>query len=118
MYDPTVLFDKLAGFDTADGIASFFKEQGIKGYEQDEGSCAIAMYFRMNVQDMYDVSVSDVIQCQMQWGSSDDPVLFLSTPAMLDFIGKFDQGMYPELIMCHEDEGCVCSQCQESNDYR
>lgn len=120
MIDPGVCFDKLAGFQTADEIADYFKGEGIQGQMQIETRCPIATYFYRHTDSLF-VSVGTIIELHTAHPSYDHAQsqwLAECTEAMNDFIQVFDEGEYPELISCIEDESCGCPSCRRSEFYQ
>lgn len=72
--------------DTADGIAAFLAERGVKGYRHSHRSCPIANYL-----DAVSVSAFG-----LTWK---EPALTVDIPRpALLFVRHFDNGEYPELI--------------------
>lgn len=93
MIDPTVVMDKLRNFETADELAAYFKEEGVKGVRATASSCPIALYFTQHTGKKVTVSSRIKIwESEVQMGES-----FGHTPATEKFIDLFDEGFYPEL---------------------
>lgn len=88
--------DKLAAFDTAEGIREFFAAEGVKARVGNGTDCAIAQYVWDGSGRQVYVGRYDVM-CLIE--NSKQVTLFGNTAAMQDFIGNFDCGRYPELVV-------------------
>lgn len=110
MLDPDVVFDKLAGFQTANELADYLKSENCQGYMQIETLCPIARYFYqhtsmplVNVGEFVSISQYDQVD---EWQKE-------CTETMKEFIQEFDNYTYPALVLCTEDEYCPCRGCRE-----
>ena len=91
-------FDKLAALPTPEAIRDFLIAEGVRGCKHAPESCALAAYMTANSE--IDVSVG--YNYIVTYGSCDDALgetLAPPTPAMRDFIVRFDNGEYPELVV-------------------
>lgn len=94
--------DKLITIGSAEQIALFFEEQGIKGEVASSSSCAIAEYVKLATGEGLvhsfwgQVTVCDPIEGSSA-GTTRERVSHESV--LLDnFMAKFDNGCYPNLI--------------------
>lgn len=96
MIDFGVAFDKLASMETADDIANYFRAEGIQGIRVRHDACPIANW--MSMQTGRRISAADVIvdlhDCQLRESA---------TPAMREFMEKFDTDQYPDLVRRNYD---------------
>ena len=93
-FDPGSLRNLISEFykwETADQIAELFRAEGIKGDRNVLESCPIAGYATK-------CSGIDVEVNEYGISFSGGKFNFPATPAMKDFILRFDQGFYPELV--------------------
>ena len=121
MYDPEVLFDKLAYMGSANEIAAYLYSCGIKGEVSNTKTCALAVYFQ-RMADRDTVEINDSIHVSTDgtiidlFGEMIENFLtFEHTPATLEFIIKFDGLDYPELVRCSGNEWCQCTRCEPEN---
>lgn len=102
MVDINVVYDKLCNFESANDLASYFKELGIKGVEQDAMACPITNYVMMETNLNYVITNTEYLTVSSRSPSIYDntDVVFQGrhTAAMADFVHEFDQGKYPELV--------------------
>lgn len=75
---------------TADEIAGLLKEQGIKGWRNDPDDCPLAVYSGFTITR----------RCYMDEEENEYP----APRSVLEFINKFDDNQYPELISDFDDE--------------
>lgn len=91
--DPEVVFDKLAQFQTADEIANYLRNEGIQGGRNLAFRCPIANYMRTHTGRKHGVTQDDV-----DMDTGDLYYKRENTPAIKEFIVRFDQGLYEDLI--------------------
>lgn len=113
--DLDVAFDKLAGFETADDIASFLKGYGIRAIPKNRNHCAVSEWMRditgvedvqasgmevmahehmrteTELQQMPAITYNEFSRAAFGWKRQ-------HTNAMKEFIQRFDNGAYPDLI--------------------
>lgn len=88
--DPQVAFDKLTQFQTADELANYFRQEGITGNKSGALSCPIAQYMQRHTQNSVYVSLGYI-------GTTNDTWLVKNSEPLVDFIRRFDSGLYPDL---------------------
>lgn len=93
MIDFTVAFDKLAQFDTPDDIASYLESEGIKAYRGNASFCAVSNFISNLTGQEIETTCLSVVNI----GDSKKEFR-LTTTAMSEFIRRFDNGGYPELV--------------------
>jgi hypothetical protein len=119
MADVGVVMEKLHSFETADDIAGYFMDYGIKAEPQKARSCAISQF--VEIETGYSVCTGsnklfvDLEENAVLRGLGD---YYKHTPAMAEFVQNYDKGMYPELIVdgfkfkCTSITGhCICRMC-------
>lgn len=81
--------------DSSDEVASALARAGVKGMCGQSGSCALANHLRslMLYQSYAAVTPSIVI-----WTDKKAAMRLSLPPAVQEFVQKFDEGHYPELI--------------------
>lgn len=94
-----VAHDKLAQFETADEIAQFFIGEGIRAEKCNALGCVISKWLHEMTGDTSIITNSRSIG---RYLTSGDGFEFLSvvafhTPAMAEFVTRFDRGNYAEL---------------------
>jgi hypothetical protein len=102
--DVSVAHDKLTGFQSADELAEFFKQEGIQGSCGLATSCAIAKWMQQTTGRLIAVSKDEM------WDETDEDIDYLTAKDKLvkhnevlsDFVFKFDRGYYPELVNDYE----------------
>lgn len=95
MIDFVVARDKLAGFETADEIAQFLLDQGVKGTLGSATNCAISMWMKEVTGDPSIRTTQACIACSL---GLQNIVIETNTDAMADFVSKFDEAQYPALL--------------------
>lgn len=113
MIDFGVAFDKLAQFETANDLADYLKSENVKGYKGDEDRCAIAVWLTDQTGDAVSVSgdyvsryfdFEDDVEENMQlWELLMEDNTRTPTPAMMEFISRFDDGDFPELVLDYNE---------------
>ena len=90
-------FSKLDGLE-ADDIARFLKDQGIVGVKGDPAACVISRY--MVTMTGAQACVASPLTITVWEGPEYFDVVFASpaSPAVAEFIRRFDDGAYPELV--------------------
>ena len=131
MADFGVIIEKLHSFETADAIADYFREYGIKAVPQEARSCAITQFVKAEIDQDYIVSTStrDVTLYELKthedengWGErtyEDEIQCVNHTEAMQQFVYNFDKGRYMFLVEegaefnpnFDEDPDCGCPSC-------
>lgn len=100
MIEFNVAFDKLSSFQTSDEIADYFIGEGVQGYRQEEDSCPIAKWMQQTTNEA--VYVTDT-QAFIYDDDASSPIRLKEesplSPAMKEFVGRFDGGDYPELSL-------------------
>jgi hypothetical protein len=111
--DIDVAIDKLSSLETADEIAAFLIDQGVKAMPRVGTSCAIAQWLRASVETEFEIHVSStstkIVKVEpdgvCQHFEKEVPVVRKETiwqrnhtKTMRDFIQKFDEGGYPKLL--------------------
>lgn len=103
-------FDRVSVLSTADEIAEFLQNAGIKGDRSEGDSCPLAVYFQGHLdgtQD-YEIIVDDSVGTnnwrEVSPGGLETNTLFECTPPMRLFIKLFDNGHYDELVLPFDDE--------------
>ncbi len=87
--------NKFAEFKTADEVAEFLRERGIKGQIGNLNRCPIAEY----------VNGASGVNCEVDDDSvavafnDDAEAKYIMSAAMKEFVQKFDAGDYPDLIL-------------------
>lgn len=91
--DIGVARDKLAGFQSADELAGFLMDEGIKGRRQMSNSCAIAVWMKKTTGVSVGVSMTEL------WEDHYTPRVqpIKHNEVLKDFVVKFDNHQYPEL---------------------
>lgn len=89
---PEVAMDKLFGMESADELARFFEDQGVKASCGEPFDCAISKWME---QTTGCATYSTVFTIKVTTG--EEILDFDPTAAMCSFIWHFDQGHYPEL---------------------
>ena len=106
MLDFGVAYDKLAGFENSGEIADFLKNQGVKGLKGHDEQCPIANWMNAQTGDAITVT-GDYISKYFDYPADMpyeeyeiimDEVTRIPTEAIMEFIARFDQGDFPELI--------------------
>lgn len=112
MIDPGVAWDKLSNFETAEEIRQYFVDEGIKATRNRADTCAIAKWMN-DTTGLSPVFVGTRIEVGKKTVSKKtvskdrDPgkysflepaYVFAHTDATMEFITKFDEGDYPELV--------------------
>lgn len=115
MIDFHVARDKLLQFETADEIAEFLFEQGVKGTRALSTSCAIANW--MTETTGIGVAVNQIEMWESYNGAVVNYgglVLHRHSDAISSFVIKFDEGHYPELI-ADPDDAKICRMGKDMN---
>lgn len=109
------LLGQLAGLGSADGIAKFFLDEGVRGEPNNSGGCPIAKWLSVETGDKYSVGSGSVVRLPP---SSED---IRSWGAMLpycarEFIRRFDNGEYKALttgpaVKSAAQALCDCQRC-------
>lgn len=100
MIDPDVAFDKLCQFETADEVANFLCQEGIKGQRRVSDNCPISNWMSVTTGTSFSTGINVLLT-----GAGGSTWLRQNTAALIEFVGLFDFGAYPELILnCEEDE--------------
>ena len=102
MIDFVVAYDKLANLQEAEEIANLFRGYNVKAIPGESHACAISVW--MKDQTNLDIVTNREIVRAVTF--EDDYICYKTvsgmsralTYAMRQFIWKFDQGLYPELI--------------------
>lgn len=97
MIDPQVVMDKIRDLKTADEIALFLKDQGIKAWRGNSSACAISKWIRDTTGCQTSTSEKDTWIWVLDEMNHEQELKFLHTRAIFDFVNKFDRGFYPEL---------------------
>lgn len=97
MIDFTVAYDKLAQFETANEIAEYLKDCGIKANKREPNSCAISMWMNQQTGLLIRTGTFWTRVTADERGNVTLAKEYL-TDAMTDFVIKFDKGKYPELV--------------------
>lgn len=116
MLDLDVVYDKLEQFETADEIACFLVQEQVKALPSNGVQCALAKWVKQVTESELAVHVASshsVVYREDAVGPvrKEKAILWKRehTQPMQEFIAKFDQGAYPDLIssdwMPH-DHGC------------
>ena len=100
MLDITVAWDKLSNFETADEIAQFLMDQGIKANKRQIRSCAISKWMREITGDFSLVTNQFGIGKSQRTRDGGETIskIFDHTVATEEFMNKFDTECYPELV--------------------
>lgn len=97
MIDFQVAFDKLAQFETADELADFLLNEGIKAVPADANSCAISAWMKRTTEG--EKIYTNTYSISEYSDSQEDAIHRASTTQpMIDFIVDFDMCRYPALI--------------------
>lgn len=98
-------YKKLAELDSADLIAEFLKSESIKGHTGESQTCPIAQYLSKHTRS-WTPDVGGEIHVEHR--HTFETVVIDEQPpfAITDFIGRFDNGEYPDLEEC-------CDACSE-----
>ena len=108
MIDFGVAYDKLAQFECADDLADFLKGEGVKGWAGVADTCAIAKWMSDTTgQHVY--VTGDFISCHVPYSpynelSYTEIEKFPHTGATFEFIERFDDEEWPELMEEPEDD--------------
>ena len=104
MIDFRVAADKIAQFQTADEIAVYLGEHGVKALPECGTDCAIARYMQdiTGVRNVFVGTASIFLNPPMDTGivdldASED--VYEHTSAMREFVNRYDIGAYPELVV-------------------
>lgn len=109
MLDFQVAFDKLAQFETADEIAEFLGGQNIKAVPQSGDRCAISAFMTGSTgMRVFTGGRSIFIDPPRNFDGgvrlTDADDYRDLTIAMQDFVHKYDDNQYPELVLSWEEE--------------
>lgn len=102
-------YDKLAGYDKGQDIAEFLRGEEVKGYKGSEENCPIAQWMQNKTGEIVMVNGDAVARyCDLDDEDPNYEILLNEyfrepTSAMLEFIEKFDNGEFPDLVL--EDLG-------------
>jgi hypothetical protein len=97
---------KLEGMQSADEIERFMMAEGVKAYKRSASSCAVAAYVRresnVGVMAFYKAISAWTSELESSPGDAQRITLrcrevMTPTPAMKDFMLRFDKGEYPDL---------------------
>lgn len=88
----------ISGFETADEIADFFRKEGIKGYRGEIESCPIANYVSAGCGGKVQMDDKSLITIDPTNPEKEVGWVLEHTPAMAEFIKRFDAGDYPDLV--------------------
>lgn len=113
MIDIVVALDKLSTFETADDIALFLGDQGAKGNLNNSISCVMSNWLHEVTGDTT-IYTSKVAIGQYEVTAYDDNFTSIRehTIAMADFVSRFDNEHYPELVDMASYE-CNLPCCKE-----
>jgi hypothetical protein len=81
--------------DTADGIADFFRERGIRGVPADSYCCVVANYLISRGFTAAAVGDIRIEACDDDCGSDEA----VTPKPVSDFLKRFDSHAWPELVM-------------------
>ena|ERR1051325_3806349 len=95
--DTRDLVDQLNAFADAESIKEFLKLMDVKGYPQDEESCPISNWIRRSNPDCVVTTTQTIAVYRNIYAIYDPSEEYQISPAVLDFIRKFDEGLFPEL---------------------
>lgn len=102
MIDPTVIYDKISGFETADEIAAFLTEQGVRANPGQASGCALSVYFEKETGQWTSFGTERGFSWPPpRWppiGPRPPEIKYECTPAMQEFIKKFDHKEYADLL--------------------
>lgn len=98
MLEPYV--NKLSAFESADGIAEFLANEGIKGLVRNPTHCAIGRYVNGETGLQALVCNTGIFA---NWNDWEDHTKYNTpgipmTAAMVEFVRRFDCGYYPMLV--------------------
>lgn len=108
------LLKRVEGFTTADEIGRFFFDEGIRGRQSTPDDCPFAKWIKVVTGISYLVG--------SHWiAAPNDPARHVAelSPAVRDFIRRFDAGCYAQLVQGHMRAvavACGCPACV-SHDY-
>lgn len=120
MADFGIVAEKLMSFESADDLADYLRDYGIKAEPQNARACAISVFVEQETgltgkiitttQTLTHDELNDL-------GYYDTYEQFNHTDAMREFVKAFDKGMYPSLIIDGyefdvAEYSCSCSLCQ------
>lgn len=128
MADLNVVVEKLQSFETADDLADYFKQYGIKASPQKANACAISVFVEIETGEVGNIMTSTRELSLRETLIDDDGyeyevsrAEFQHSHAMAQFVRKFDSGKYPFLIEdnaqydyeYNSDDGyCFCVTCR------
>lgn len=110
MIDFRVAADKIAQFQTAEEIAGYLGEQGVRAIPECGTDCAIARYMQdaTGVKNVF-VGTAQIFlnppmdtECVVDIDAAEDT--YDHTPAMRDFVTRYDMGAYPELVEVRSED--------------
>lgn len=105
---PEVAMDKLYGFETADEVAEFLQDQGIKAQRASATSCAISKWVSEVTGEFVTTGPTS-----MSVGNLCEYQAFYHTKAVSEFIVLFDNGFFPELSTPRSSEGKIQFELSE-----
>lgn len=79
--------------DTADRIAARFAADGIKGTRKDDGCCPVAVYLTS-----VGLASPEVTENVIAVGGDDEDLFEFTPEHVVEFIQRFDNGAWPELV--------------------
>lgn len=100
MADFSVVMDKLQSFETAEDIAEFLKGYGIKARPGKSRYCAISEFVAIETNSPIVLTSTGMVSTYTNKldGPAELDRRAECTNVMSEFIVKFDQGLYPDLI--------------------
>lgn len=93
MIDPQVAYDKIAGFETANELADYLLSEDCKGVRASAGMCPLAVYMRGQT------GAASTASNKIKVYGLDKEDHFDHTPATECFMGLFDTGEFPDLVV-------------------
>lgn len=98
-----VAADKIAQFESADEIAAYLGEHGVRAVPECGTDCAIARYMQgiTGVRNVFVGTHAIFLNPPIDTGLVDLDAaedLYEHTPAMRAFVNRYDMGAYPELV--------------------
>lgn len=102
MIDPEVAYDKLKNFETADQLRQYFQDENVKGSLRSAGTCPIASWMKQTT-GRSTVTVGSAIRFYATTRASECDIEFPHTDTTENFITRFDNIEYPELVRGFEN---------------
>jgi hypothetical protein len=91
------LVQQLRAFGTADEIADFFRSEGVQGHRRELAACPIAVWVT-NVMGPCEVNEEGISFTFCDRKGMEIALNSVSTPAMREFVRRFDSDGYPDLV--------------------